>query len=962
MTITSSLLKTLLHKTIADGLFKEVQSRNSRYYYFLGKTIKWEDENAPPFPTDSYKYEKATRNEIITLKEIKPSDVAFVIPRIDWVSGTVYDIYDDQYSTEVIGINITDGGNTYTATPTIVIDPPDLFGGVQATAIPIMYSSKVVGATMTHTGSGYTNPPAITFVGGGNDADTAHAVGVLSKAPSNSQKLEDSRFYVMTDEFNVYKCLNNNNGAFSINKPIGTQVAPIALADGYIWKYMYNVPIALRTKFLTADQIPVITALTQQFYSAGGIESVIIQNRGTGYTQATLTVAGDGYLEDDPVYLSALTYTNKGHDYADGDTISIAKPMDTAASWNSNTAYYFGVKIISSENNIYEVIQAGTTGNVEPTHKTGTVGNGTAALKFIGSVPRAYPSFNAGAITVNVLGGIREINLNSFGSGYTTNPVVSFTSPTKTFAGTAVNTISEVITIGAHWFRTGDKVQYSNGGGTTITGLVNNTTYYIIKSSSTAVKLASTYQNAIDGTAVNITSAGVGSSHSLSNQLDLPTAVADLSPTGVVKRIIITDPGNNYTTPPTVTIGNPWAVSTAVTLGQQYFVSNRLYTVTTAGTTHASTAPSGTGLGIEETNGTAGLTYVGSAASGEAVLRYGAGYDGNPSITINTTTGSGFSASFTSIKSEAKLIPLIENGQINGVQIDNAGIGYSAATITVTGDGMDASLTADIAIGNINTLQANNELLTVDGSINNIQVISQGYAYGTASVIIEGDGTGATASAVLSGGKVIKINMTNYGSGYTYANITIVGNGYAASARAIISPFGGHGKDAYEELFARTLMFYSNVSLDKNQGFDVNNDYRQVGIIKNIRGYGVTTRYDSALGSACFVVEGSFDTAHFVADMIITTPRTVNDTVYYRQYRIVSVNASGTGMLVQMLDNDPPQIADVMTNSLNQFFSVTAVGNPTVDKYSGDCLFIDNKAGFTPSKDETVTLRTVIKF
>jgi hypothetical protein len=962
MANSSSLLKTLLHKTIADGLFKEVQSRNSRYYYFLGKTLEWEDETAPPFPTDSYKYEKATRNEIITLKEIKPSDVAFVIPRIDWVSGTVYDQYDDQYSTEVLGLNITDGGNNYTSVPDIIIDPPDLFGGVQATATAILYNSKIVGATMNHTGSGYTNPPAVTFSGGGNDATTARAVGVLGKAPSNSQKLEDCRFYVMTDEFNVYKCLDNNNGAFSINKPIGTQVAPITLADGYVWKYMYNVPIALRTKFLTADQIPVITALTQQFYSAGGIESVIIQNRGTEYTQATLTVAGDGYLESDPVYLSTITYTSHGTNYADGDTITIAKPMDTAASWTSNTAYYFGVKLLSSENNIYEVVQAGTTSTVEPTHKTGTVINGTAALKFIGSVPKAYPSFNAGAITVNVLGGVREVNLTSFGSGYNSNPTINFTPPTITFNGSGVNTTSEVITIGAHWFETGDKVTYSANGGTVIGGLVDNTTYYVIKNTSTKVKLASTHQNALDGISVNITSAGVGISHTLKNELQLPTAVADLSPTGVVKRIIITDAGNNYTTAPTVVIGNPWTASTSVSIDTQYFVANRLYTVTTGGTTDSSTAPSGTSLGVSELNGTARFTYVGSAASGEVVLRYGAGYDGNPSITINTTTGSGFSASFTSIKSEAKLIPLIENGQINGVQIDNAGIGYSAATITVTGDGMDASLTADIAIGNINTLQANNELLTVDGSIDNIQVISRGYGYGTANVVIEGDGTGAAASAVITGGKITKINMTNYGSGYTYANVTINGNGYAATARAIISPFGGHGKDAYDELFARTLMFYSNVSLDKNQGFDVNNDYRQVGIIKNIRGYGVTTRYDSALGSACFVVEGSFDVAQFTKDMVITTPRTVNDTVFYRRYRVVSVNSSGTGMLVQMLDNDPPQISDVMTNPFNQFFTVTAIGNPTVDKYSGDCLFIDNKAGFTPSKDETVTLRTVIKF
>ena len=100
----------------------------------------------------------------------------------------------------------------------------------------------------------------------------------------------------------------------------------------------------------------------------------------------------------------------------------------------------------------------------------------------------------------------------------------------------------------------------------------------------------------------------------------------------------------------------------------------------------------------------------------------------------------------------------------------------------------------------------------------------------------------------------VVVDPANQGSGYTYAWVEIGGNGYAASARAIISPYGGHGKDAYEELFARTLMFYSNVSKDKNQGFDVNNDYRQLGIIKNSRIYNGTNSLSSISASACWVI------------------------------------------------------------------------------------------------------------
>jgi hypothetical protein len=814
---------------------------------------------------------------------------------------------------------------------------------------------------------------------------------------------------------------------------------------------MYNVPIALRTKFLTDDQMPVLTALTQQFYSAGGIENVIIENTGTGYTGATLTVAGDGYIESDPVYLTSVNITNRGLSYADGDTITIADPFVTIGSWTATTELYLGNKI-KYAGNIYEVTRAGTTGSSHPSHRSGIVANGTTALKYLGTTATSYPSFTSttlsgvaisgtagqftcsaatvavgdrikitgtfggtGSITgyatgntykisaitgtspsvtgftltttsdlpivttagtptgltytasgisaVNLLGGVRQVNLTSFGSGYTSNPTVTFSYSGITFdPSTSVNTSTETITLGSHWYSTGDAVVYTAGtGGTAIGGLVNNTTYYAIKASSTTIKLALSYSNAIAGTAINLSSGAAGSSHRIYNSSDYATATTDLSPTGSVKRIIITNSGANYSEAPTVHIGSGWTASTAVTLGQQYYVSNRLYTVTTAGTTHSSAGPTGSVLGTEYTNGTAGFTYVGSPATGTAVLRYGAGYDSNPLITINTSTGTGFSGAFASIKSEAKLIPLVDiDGQITSVQIDDPGVGYSAATITVAGDGTDAEVSPDISIGNINTLQANNELLTVEGTINNIQLISRGYNYGVATITINGDGTGATAVATLSGGKITKITMTNQGSGYTYADVVITGNGQAAKARAIISPYGGHGKDAFSEFFARTLMFYSNVSKDKNQGFDVNNDYRQVGLIKNPKSFGQDERFVSNLGSACYVVGASINTTNFTKDMLLTTPRTVGGVVFQRRFRIVSVTT--TGALIQSLDNEAPVTADIMTNENNQYFSVAAVNAPTVDKYSGDLLFIDNKAGFTPSADETVTIRTIIRF
>lgn len=958
--MSTSLLKTLLHKTIAEGLYKEVVSRTSRYYYFLGKTISWTDDAEPPYPIDSVKYEKDCRNEIITVKEISSADLTYVVPRTDWVYNTIYDIYDDNYSTEVQGVDISNGGSYYLS-PVLVISAPDETWGIQATATVVLDAGVIVGVTMVNKGSGYTAAPTVTITdSAGVDAV---AIGVISKSPNGFQKLEDAKFYVMTPEFNVYKCLYNNNNAQSTVLPIGTQIDPIVFSDGYIWKYMYNVPLALRTKFLTVDQMPVITALTQEFYSAGDIQNVYVESSGTGYTFANIVLSGDGYLESDPIYLESSVVTVPGTSYADTDTIVISQPMNYSALWIASTAVPHGVRILAGDN-IYEVSLAGTTNTVSPVHKFGTVANGTCTLKYMGTIAKAFPTFSAGTITtVNLLGGIREVNLVANGSGYTSVPTVTFTPPTKTFDGTVatVTVGTDIIVIGPHWFSTGDAVVYSNGGGTSITPLVHNTVYYVIKSTSTSIQLALTYADAIALTEIDLTVVGVGASHSIAQNVNATSASAILSAGGVIERVVVTNAGENYVTAPTIVIGTAWPANTVVTLGTQYFVSNRLYTVTSAGTTHASVAPTGAVKGTEYTNGTAGLTYVGTTATATCSLKYGSGYSVIPSILINTSTGNGFMGTFIKSKSEAKLIPIIENGQILSVQIDEPGIGYSSVLASVTGDGTGAAVVVNTSTGNIDTIQANMELLAVRGTINNIQMISKGYDYGSVVVTIVGDGVGATAVPVLSSGRIVDITITNPGQNYNYADVVIVGNGKAASARAIISPVGGHGKDAFTELFARTLMFYSNVSRDKNQGFTVNNDFRQLGIIKNLRGYNTTNRFTHTLGSACFVIGGTVNTSDFVQDMLLVIPRVVNTVTYYRKYRLVCVTA--TGLLVQSLDSDIPLVNDWIYNEAHdKHVVVLDVTNPSVDKFSGDLLFIDNKTGFTPADNEAINLRTVIKF
>lgn len=1002
MSSSSSLIKEILHKSLAEAVYKDLVTRSSNYYYFLGKTLEWADDFNPPYPVDSLAYEKAVRKEIITLKKINPSDVSFVIPRRNWQAETIYDMFDDEYSNQLVGLDVVDGGYDYSALPTITLSGG---GGSGASFSAVVQDGKIIGIDTISRGDGYLSVPTVTLTGGGGSGAVLRAV--LNKPFSGAAKLENSNFYVMTDDFNVYKCLDNNGNSRSTVKPLGTDINPIVTSDGYIWKYMYNVPINLRNKFLTESQMPVISALTNQFYSNGSLESISISNRGRDYTFASITVSGDGYREGEQVFLQSVNISNAGENYFN-PTVTISDPVPDAFSFIPEAVVFLGQYIYTDTFDFYEVVTPGAFSTTPPSHRFGIVQNGTTALKYVGTRARA---------TATVTGApVSSIAVSNGGSGYTVlNTTVTVSSPELAGGTTATATIevdgsgtitSIIILQPGSGYLTAPTVDIVGDGtlASAVATLGDSTVSSIdFIGAVREVNIVNPGTGYISPPTVSFTGGG-GSGATAIPKMD--------SSTGSVLYTIVTNAGDNYASNPDVVFGDVWTELTSVFVNDQYFYSNRLYTVTVAGTTGteepvhgvrtigateisqgfsctivsvgttdftlvgapsntvgtvftATGTASGTGTVLTPSalNGTAVFNYAGVPATGTVVRRFGAGYNDVPTILVTDPSSTETAqANISFVKSEAKLIAVLKDGQIDSVIAENPGVGYSTAVLTVNGDGVGATLVADLSIGNIESLQANNELLTAPGTINAIKVISGGYGYAAATVVIEGDGVGAKATATVdsSTGRISKINITSQGAGYTYANVTITGNGFAATARAIISPYEGHGKNSPDELYARTLMFYSNVSTDLNQGLSVNNDYRQLGIIKNPTVYKSRERFQQSIGSGCFVVGTLLDPSFFPGDTEVTTTRAVGEEILTKRYRVVSDTAST--VLLQSLDNDEPQINDIFENSTGQAFTVFSVGFPTVDKYSGQMMFIDNKAGFTPSAEETVTLTTVIRF
>jgi hypothetical protein len=127
--------------------------------------------------------------------------------------------------------------------------------------------------------------------------------------------------------------------------------------------------------------------------------------------------------------------------------------------------------------------------------------------------------------TSNSLGRVSQISISNNGQGYIL-PTVSITDPAPvTFnANTSVSNTADFITIASNKFQNNDYVKYLvASGNTAVSGLANNTSYYIVQANTTGVKLSST----LNGSAIDLTAGLSQTGHSLTGNTAVAVAVVD---------------------------------------------------------------------------------------------------------------------------------------------------------------------------------------------------------------------------------------------------------------------------------------------------------------------------------------------------------------------------------------------------------------------------------------------------
>jgi len=607
---------------------------------------------------------------------------------------------------------------------------------------------------------------------------------------SGAANIKTATFYVLSAAFNVYKCLYNYNGALSTSEPVGNNFTPDTYADGYIWKYLYTIPLSLRNRFLTADYMPVQKAISNQFYSGGEVETVIIDNAGIGYlgnASTTLTVngtfkgsTGNSIANIRPVFNETGQFLNIIIDAA-GNNYSNASIVinDTRGL---GTSYYKGLSsvLVSNVGASYSAAAiANTTGTISTTGIFQPTGNAKVTLNFSNTY------FTGVVITSN-------------GSGYNTAAIA--------------NTTLSIATTGVSQPTINAKANLSFTSTAVLTPILNN------------------------------------------NQL---------------VKVLIEDPGLNY--------------------------------------------------------GANNQTFI-------------------------SLIGDGTGAALTPFVNTA--------GQIEDIIIESRGAGYTYLDVAIIGRGTAANAYVNLSIGDLDTQQSIVELSAIDGSINAVRILHPGNNYTTASISIAGDGSDFAGNVVLNDDNTIDyILITNPGTGYHYATASITGTGSNANVSAILSPYQGHGFNPVKELYTDTILLYSTINNERIHGIDVNNDYRQFGIIKYLTQYANSRIFANITGTSSFLI--TVNAANTLTrDTILQLS---SDTT--RKFTVVELISSNNQILLNSTNNYTIVTSDVLNDPLTNInYTVASINKyPTINKFSGDLLYIDNRTSVSYSDEQLVKLRTVIK-
>mgnify|MGYP001321312767 CR=1 FL=1 len=321
---------------------------------------------------------------------------------------------------------------------------------------------------------------------------------------------------------------------------------------------------------------------------------------------------------------------------------------------------------------------------------------------------------------------------------------------------------------------------------------------------------------------------------------------------------------------------------------------------------------------------------------------------------------------FMPVSTDSTVSSAAVDGSINSVIVTNTGSGLTDGTYyaAVYGDGTSAG-TSSGAI--IKITVSSNVISAVSTGNTGIQAVGAGYTYGT----------------------------VNLSSGYTFSDTSLSSasaiGGSGAAISVVVSPKGGHGYNAVEELGGHYILMQSTLEGADSDDVLAGNDFRNINIVVDPTTYGTSTVGSSTTYRTTYAMKFSGSPGTFTADEVIT--QTNSDAVvatgkviewdatlkilYYQQekysgYGTLSATGayygfSGTGTVTggtSSATGTPDSSADspVTLSGGNTISFTDGYANPELQPDSGNIIYRENRKPISRATDQTEDIKIIVEF
>ena len=371
---------------------------------------------------------------------------------------------------------------------------------------------------------------------------------------------------------------------------------------------------------------------------------------------------------------------------------------------------------------------------------------------------------------------------------------------------------------------------------------------------------------------------------------------------------------------------------------------------------------------------------------------------GTTAQTSNSTASTLFDATFYVLTTDRNVYKCLDNNSNAASTVEPTG---TSTAILATADGYKWKYMYTLSASQqANFLSTDFMAVATDSTVSSAAVAGQidiikikaagtGGTNGThTGVAIKGDGSSGVCSVTVAGGVVTVVTITAAGTGYTYGTISnaeIVTAGATSLTGAeldvIISPNGGHGFNAVEELGGFYVML--NTSLEGTESSNsgdvtVSNDFRKITLIRDPESSSAAATANTLRATRAINVTGV--SGAYVTDEKITQTTTgaigkvvewdsTNSILYYIQTRHTNegLDSNGnqtafSGANVVTGAGGATGTPTTSTSTINNVVFVSGYSVSEIDHDSGDILYIENRAPITRAADQTENIKLVIEF